>query len=484
MRLPFDPADIDSFKAGVGRIAGFPAGEELPIRAMVFESDALDRLAELLKLAGATPDAEVLVVMDRTVMQRRGAELKPLVLALLRENGWRAEPVWLEPAGTEQVHTDFEQIARVQARLRPGIAVLAVGSGTVTDIAKHACYCFAGDGHAALPFVVFQTANSVSAYTSNMAPVFISGVKRTLPSRYPDVLICDLETLCDAPAAMTAAGVGDLLAAFSSYADWFLAQQLGIDGSYSELPQLLLGPLDRILLDNADAIRRRTPEGMAVLAKLITLAGLGMSLTHATAPFSGFEHLISHLLDLLAERTQQPLAQHGTQVALATVLSTAAYRMFLGPAGPGRVDPRRCYPSDDAMERHIHEAFAPIDRSGQAAAECWSDYREKLELWRNRSAELAAMLAHWPTVREQLAQRVRSPELVVDILRATGAPVGWDQRAPPVSVDDVRFAFLNAPLLRRRLTLADLFVFLDWDRETVWNYAWAASRALARDPNA
>jgi hypothetical protein len=43
---------------------------------------------------------------------------------------------------------------------------------------------------------------------------------------------------------------------------------------------------------------------------------------------------------------------------------------------------------------------------------------------------------------------------------------------------------LNAPLLRRRLTLADLFVFLDWDRETVWNNAWAASRALARDLNA
>ena len=48
-------------------------------------------------------------------------------------------------------------------------------------------------------------------------------------------------------------------------------------------------------------IRIRTPEGMAVLAKLISLAGLAMSLAHATAPLSGFEHVISHMLDLQAE---------------------------------------------------------------------------------------------------------------------------------------------------------------------------------------
>jgi glycerol dehydrogenase-like iron-containing ADH family enzyme len=37
--------------------------------------------------------------------------------------------------------------------------------------------------------------------------------------RYPDALVCDLETLRDAPYAMTAAGVGDLLVAGVSFAD-------------------------------------------------------------------------------------------------------------------------------------------------------------------------------------------------------------------------------------------------------------------------
>src|SRR6185436_3348305 len=124
---------------------------------------------------------------------------------------------------------------------------------------KHACFLqHTQHGAAPLPFVVYQTANSVSAYTSNMAPVFVNGVKRTLPSRYPDVLVCDLETLRDAPMAMTVAGVGDLLAAFGSYADWWLAHRLGLDASYTEFAQTLMGPLDEILLAHAEQIQQRT----------------------------------------------------------------------------------------------------------------------------------------------------------------------------------------------------------------------------------
>ena len=214
MTLRFDPGDGDRFKAAIRQIPGYPAGEGLPIRTMLFASDALFQVSALLESAGAAPDRPLRVVMDSTPMQRAGAELKPLLLSHLRAAGWQPEPVWLEPDGAGQVHTDFGQIERVRARLAPDAAVLSVGSGTVTDIAKHACHVqHTQHGAPPLPFVVYQTANSVSAYTSNMAPIFVDGVKRTLPSRYPDVLVCDLETLRDEPAAMTAAGVGDLLAA-------------------------------------------------------------------------------------------------------------------------------------------------------------------------------------------------------------------------------------------------------------------------------
>jgi len=81
-----------------------------------------------------------------------------LVLATLQSSGWRTEPVVMEPDATGQVHTDMPHINEAKARLRPGVAVLSVGSGTITDIAKHGAFLFQQETGARAPFVVYQTA--------------------------------------------------------------------------------------------------------------------------------------------------------------------------------------------------------------------------------------------------------------------------------------------------------------------------------------
>jgi glycerol-1-phosphate dehydrogenase [NAD(P)+] len=347
--------------------------------------------------------------------------------------------------------------------------VLSVGSGTVTDIAKHACHVYQQEqGISPLPFVVYQTANSVSAYTSNMAPTFVDGVKRTLPSRYPDVLICDLETLRDAPRAMTAAGVGDLLAAFGSYADWWLAYRLGLDKTYTEFAQTLMGPLDEIFLEQAQELGEGTLESTAILAKLIALGGLAMSLSHATAPLSGYEHVISHVLDLVAEKKERPLAQHGTQVALATLLTTAAYQVFLNEFEPAEVNLEKCYPTEAQMNARIEAAFAPLDPTGRVAAECWSDYKVKLEAWHAHRPNFEEALRNWPDMQTHLRSLVKPPELTSRILRAIASPVHFEGLTPSPSAAEVQFAFRSAPLIRHRFTLGDLLLFLHWDQETLW----------------
>ena len=469
MTLRFDPGDLDHFKEQIRSIPGYPTGEELPIREMVFEAGALYRLPDLLSRAGIRPDGHLWVIMDRTPMQRQGQDLKELIFQILKELGQQFEVVWLEPDGTGQVHTDLPQINAVKACLQADSAVLSVGSGTVTDIAKHACYVFQQEhGTRPLPFVVFQTANSVSAYTSNMAPTFVDGVKRTLPSRYPDVLICDLETLRDAPKSMTVAGVGDLLAAFSSYADWWLAHRLGLDDTYTEFAQTLMGPLDEIFMDQAQGLQAGTLASTAVLAKLIALGGLAMSLSHATAPLSGYEHVISHVLDLVAEQNHRPLAQHGTQVALTTLLTTAAYQIFLEEFEPAEVNLENCYPTDAQMKARIEAAFQPLDPSGRVAAECWSDYRLKLEAWHAHRADFEKVLRDWPDIHSQLHTLVKSPHVAADILHAISSPMRFADLTPAPAEAEVQFAFRNAPLIRHRFTLGDLFVFLNWDQETLW----------------
>ena len=469
MTLRFDPEGIDRFKAQIRGIPGYPAGEDLPIREMVFESGALWRLPNLLLPAGMKPDQPLSVIMDRTPMKREGKDLKSLLLEHLQSAGWQAEVIWLEPDNTGQVHTDFSQINYVKARLQTNSAVLSVGSGTVTDITKHACHVYQQENTIRpLPFVVYQTANSVSAYTSNMAPIFVDGVKRTLPSRYPDVLVCDLETLRDAPQAMTVAGVGDLLAAFGSYADWWLAYRLGLDTTYTEFAQILMGPLDEIFMEQAEALQAGTLESMRVLAKLIALAGLAMSLSHATAPLSGLEHVISHVLDLIAEQNRRPLAQHGTQVALATRLTTAAYQIFLDEFEPVEVNLENCYPTEAQMRTRLEASFNSIDPTGRVAAECWSEYKIKLEAWHAHRADFEDALRDWSSIRAQLRSLAKPPELSARILRAVASPLRFTELTPSPSAAEVQFAFMNAPLIRHRLTLGDLFVFLNWDQETLW----------------
>src|SRR5512142_2032403 len=220
MRLQYDPGDGATFWDAIEKLPGYPSGERVPIPTMLFESDAIYKLPEVLKEAGSDQANPVLVVMDKTPMKRKGKDLKQLVVETLWAVGWRAEPVLMEPDATGQVHTDMPHIEAVKQHIREGVTLLAVGSGTVCDITKHASYLCQKEMGTQSKLIVFQTANSVSAFTSNMAPTFVDGVKRTLPSRYPDALVCDLETLADAPYEMTAAGVGDLLAAFVSLPGW------------------------------------------------------------------------------------------------------------------------------------------------------------------------------------------------------------------------------------------------------------------------
>jgi len=472
-QLTYDPADGTRFWDAIRRLPGFPAHESMPIKQMIFESGALFKTTEVLRSIDAHPDAPLVVVMDETPMRRAGESLKDLFLATLRNEGWQVQVCRMRADESGQVHTDMPHIREVQAGLSRGCSVLSVGSGVVTDIAKHGCFLFQQETGESVPLAVYQTANSVSAFTSNMSPTFVDGVKRTLDSRYPDALICDLETLCDAPMEMTTGGVGDMLAVFVSFPDWYLAHRLGMDSTYSELAKNLVGPLDGLLLAHADGIRSGRMESVALLAKIIALGGLAMSLSHATTPMSGFEHVMSHVLDLQAEIDHAPLTVHGSQVALATLAGLEMYRRFLADFKPISLKVDDCYPDMDAMQARIETSFAVIDPSGKAGAECWSDYRQKLEKWHAHRRDFESALKDWDSIRSHLAEETRPPKVVSQILQAVDAPTRWSQLKPPIDEKQARFAFLHASLMRKRLTLGDLLIFSRRDRESLWKEIWA-----------
>jgi glycerol-1-phosphate dehydrogenase [NAD(P)+] len=235
--FPIDPASMPALKRWLASQDGASL-RAVDIDEILIDPDALLQLPAVLRQAGIHTGRQVLLVMDETPMRREQQDLKPFVQALLHDAGYQVETLWLKGDQYGLVHAGFDQVDLVQANIEHGKALVALGSGTVTDIAKHAAYLFHQE-HPGLDPVVYiccQTANSVTAYAANMAVLLKDGVKRTFPSRYPTAIISDLRVLASAPKAMTVAGLGDCCARFVAYGDWYLASALGMVDFYSETP--------------------------------------------------------------------------------------------------------------------------------------------------------------------------------------------------------------------------------------------------------
>lgn len=480
MTLPYDPGDGRKFWSAIRKITGFPEGApDRLIGPMLFESDALHKLPSVLRRIGADPAQPLQLITDSTPMRRGKDSLKPLVRRVLQKEGWKPETTVLKPDSSGHVRADQERISAVETRLRPKAAVISIGSGTVTDIAKHACHNFEKKNGCRLAYAAYPTANSVGAYTSNVAAVYVNGVKRSLDSRLPDAVVYDLETLRDAPYAMTVAGAGEMLVCFTSFPDWLIAHRLGMDSSYTEFQHTLIEPFRAVFISNPAGLRERTLEAMAVEAKFMAVAALGGSLIHASTHLSGYEHVMSHLIDQQSELSGRPPALHGTQVVLASMLVSEAYRLFLAAFNPADVRFDRCYPVESDMKKRIEAAFAVLDPSGRTAAECWGEYRVKLERWHSNRQVFRGFLENWQEIRGGIERFLRPPEHIASILVELGSPLSFDELDPPVDEALVKFAFLNAPLIRRRATLGDLLVFLDWDRVALWENVWRGTKAVA-----
>jgi len=417
----------------------------------------------VLQRAGVTPGSKVLLVVDETPMLREDVDLKRFVRDLLYVAGYDETTCHLENDEYGLVHAEFEDVEGILWGLEPGTALIALGSGTVTDIAKHAAYLY-DQRHPEQPRLVYiciPTANSVTAYAANMAVLLKDGVKRTLPSRYPTAIIADLRVLASAPKAMTLAGLGDCCARFVAYGDWYLASALGLVDFYSEIPLALLNNLDTILLGAASGIGQRTYKGEAILARALLLAGIAQSVVNMSAPISGTEHVTSHLLDMIATHYHRGLALHGAQVGVATLTSARLYQNFLDNFDPEAIHFDACYPKQEHMQMHIYQLFQHIDPTGAMAGECWSDYSKKLIQWHDNRALFKQFCLSWQSIhRDKLASLVSPPRIVQQILSNAGAPLIPQDLEPSISSQEYDFAVENGHFIRSRFVLSDLLYFL------------------------
>lgn len=428
---------------------------DIGMKEICIEHGAAAKVCDAVR--SLTAGSHVLMVTGPTAIQDcNGALVKERVKAYLDAE---YDVEWLvvsEPNSI--VHATPENAAIIQSHFAGKDAVVGVGSGTICDLCK---YSTSQADHAhPLPLVIVQTALSVNAFSDDSSVMLINGVKRTVHSRYPLVLLIDLDIVAAAPAEMNVSGYGDLIATWTAPVDWYLGNVLGMGKNFHTAPSdMIRSQCDR-LLENSQKLADGDTQVLGELANVLTLSGLSMGLANESSPASGSEHVMSHLIDMASGRRKTGICYHGTQVAVSGILSELVWDWLLNEFDPKSVRPDACYPSAEEMRPKVMAAFGWLDDTNSAAEECWADYQKKLAAWHAHKAEFQAFLDHFDDFRATVAPWVKKPAYISDCMHRAKAPTRYSKLNFPVDEKTVTWAVTNCHLMRNRFSVIDLMHFM------------------------
>ena len=400
----------------------------------VVARDAVQRAAEFV----AARSAAVLVVSD---LNTRGAVGERVVDALGRIGVEAGEHVFDVRSGLHAGIAEAEAVRSEAVAIgRP--LLIAAGSGVITDIVRYAAE------RAELEFVSVPSAASMDGYASSVAAMQIDGVKVTTPARGPAAIFADPRVAAAAPAELTRAGIGDLLAKATARVDWLAAHLMYGEPFSPEAAALVDRPL-AFAASNVGAILAGGEDAAAELLRGLIQSGIAIARNGNSRPASGCEHHASHFWDLLAAHGRREYASHGLQVGYATRFAMRLQRFAFGGAVAELVSPVAVADPLDADA---------VGWLGEPTAEIVAAVAEK--------QRFCASLGRWPrdpaawdAVRGQLAPALALFDGVQRALDEAGIPDGPGYLG--IDARTLEATFRYASRLRARYTVID---FLEGQR--------------------
>lgn len=303
--------------------------------------------------------------------------------------------------------------------------IVAVGSGVINDLGK---LLAAVTGK---PYIIVATAPSMDGYASATSSMERGGLKVSLPTRAPDVIVGDEEILAAAPKKLMVAGLGDMLAKYISICEWRIAHLLWGEPYCEEIAGLVRSALQKCV-KNAPGLLRRDPEAVMAVFDGLVVGGVAMNYAGLSRPASGCEHYISHVLDMRGVSLGTPTQLHGLQCAVGTYICAGLYEKLLQLTP----DAKKAELAVAAFDRQRWNATLR-DLLG-ASAESMIALEEKEGKYDKKThpARLQAILAHWPEILEIIRQEVPPAQRIYDLLKALDAPttleaLGTDEKLLP-----------------------------------------------------
>jgi glycerol-1-phosphate dehydrogenase [NAD(P)+] len=394
----------------------------VPVRSVVIDSDLARAAPDLVSKLDLGPHLSV--VMDPASATAMGSAVAQTLATRYQVNALVME---LAP------HPDMDAVRRVMAQVSGADGLVAVGSGSINDITKHAAHL------TGKPYAVFGTAPSMNGYTSVNAAITENGLKKSLTSTAPRGVFLDLAVLAAAPKRLIAAGFGDSICRATAQTDWLLSHLL-MATPYREAPFLLLAEDEAALVANAAGLLRGDRSAIALLAHTLVMSGFGMTICGGSYPASQSEHLIAHYMDMLGK--DLPQAYHGEHIAVTTMSVARLQEQILDRQS------LRLLPSSDSQAT-FRQSFGTT--LGDA---CWKSFTAKHldDAAMNRLQQL--LDACWPEVRAELKRVSRPAAQIEAALAAAGAPTNPAMVGIPAIF--YREALLNARKIRDRFGILDL----------------------------
>ena len=323
-------------------------------------------------------------------------------------------------------------------------AIIGVGSGVINDICKIVA---AVSGK---PYVIVGTAPSMDGYASATSSMERMGLKVSINSKCPDVIIGDTTILSQAPMEMLASGLGDMVAKYVSICEWRISHLIN-DEYYSEDIAAMVRLALKKCVDNLDGLLQRDKTAVASVFEGLAICGIAMSYAGLSRPASGGEHYLSHVLDMRSAQFKTPVQTHGLQCAMGTLITVKLYEKLMNytPDRKKALDyvagfdyAQWCEQLHDLLGKGADTMIAQEAREGKY---------DKVK----HAERLEKILANWDGILKIMHEELPDAAMLENLLDKIDAPkkisdIGTDEALMPVifgATRDIRDKYVLSRLL-------------------------------------
>lgn len=343
---------------------------------------ALERLPESVKGCES-----VLLVADNNTYAVCGERVKSLL-------GGRLSDICLFVTDDLLV-PDEAAIEAVESKMTENTdLILGVGSGVINDICKYVSF------FKKIKSGIVATAPSMDGFASSGAAMILGGMKVTVTTHAPSVIIGDTDILKNAPIDMIRSGYADIIGKYSALNDWKLSELINGEYLCPEVYALVKEKTD-LIRSLAKDIAERKVEAIEELMRDLVLIGVTLTLLSTTRPGSGSEHHLSHYFEITGLLEDKPYFLHGTDVGYSTTITARLREEIRSFATP-----KFFSVSDKVREKCYEKIYGRIAGEVSELQKSAGRYANPVnKVYRKKWREVLAILNECPTsaeIREML----------------------------------------------------------------------------------